>query len=66
MKKNDKDHKGDNILKRLNLVRRTFLKGLIATGVGALSGDLFRPTSVMALGGSTMQKSGDFIVEQTK
>jgi len=66
MKKNDKDHKADNILKRLNLVRRTFLKGLIAAGVGGLSGDLFRPTSVMALGGSTMQKSGDFIVEQTK
>ncbi len=66
MKKNDKDQKADKILKRLHWGRRTFLKGLIASGVGGLGGALFRPMSGIALGGTPMQKNGKFVVEQTR
>jgi len=63
MKRNDK---ADTILKRLHSGRRTVLKGLIATGVGGLISDFFRRSSGMALAGTTIQKSGDFVVEPTR
>ena len=66
MSDNDKDHKTDNILKRLHWDRRTFLKGLIASGVGGLSGALFRPGSGMASEGNRIKKNGKFVVEQTR
>lgn len=66
MKKSDKGQKKDNVFKRLNFGRRTFLKGLIASGVGGLSGALFRPSSGMALGDTTLQKNGEFIIEPTR
>ncbi len=66
MKKSDKGQKTDNIFKRLNFGRRTFLKGLIASGVGGLSGALFRTDPGMALGGTTLQKNGEFVIEQAR
>lgn len=66
MSDNDKDHKTENIFERLHRGRRTFLKGLIATGVGGLSGALFRPGSGMALEGNRIKKNGKFVLEQTR
>lgn len=63
MKKNDNDHKADNVFAGLTWGRRTFLKGLIATGVGGFIGGLFRPSSGMALEGTKIQKGGDFFLE---
>jgi hypothetical protein len=66
MKRSDKGHKAGHILKRLNWGRRTFLKGLLVSGVGAISGALFRPTSGMASGETVIQKNGEFVIEQTR
>jgi hypothetical protein len=66
MKRSDKGHKAGHILKRLNVGRRTFLKGLLVSGVGAISGALLRPTSGMASGETTIQKNGEFVIEQTR
>ena len=68
MKKSNKGPKADadNGEKKLNFGRRSFLKGLFASGVGGLSGGLFRPSSGMALEATTIQKNGEFIIEQTR
>ncbi|HYA92177.1 MAG TPA: FAD-dependent oxidoreductase [Thermodesulfobacteriota bacterium] len=66
MSDNNRDHKTDNIFESRNWGRRTFLKGLIASGVGGLSGVLFRPSSAMALEDKRIKKNGKFVVESTR
>jgi hypothetical protein len=66
MERNDKNHKADDILKRLIWGRRTFLKGLTVFGLGGLGAGLSRPISGMAAESSTMQKKGKFLVEPSR
>jgi len=66
MEKSDPEHKADHILKRLNFGRRTFLKGLIVSGVSGLGGSLFRPIAGMCSESGTIQKGGDFLVEPVR
>ena len=66
MEKNDKDHDADNSLKRFNFGRRTFLKGLLASGIGVLGGTLLGPILGVSSKGSAAQKDGDFLVEPAR
>ena len=66
MSDNDTDDKTDNISERIHWGRRSFLKGLIASGVGGLSGALYRPGSGIASEGNRIKKNGKYVVEQTR
>jgi glycine/D-amino acid oxidase-like deaminating enzyme len=66
MKKSAKGQNTDNFFRRFILGRRTFLKGLMALGLGGLSEDLFRPSPAMALEGTSLQESGQFVIEPTR
>jgi len=59
-------HKADPVLKRLSFNRRTFLKGLLASGIAVLGDTLIGPLSGMSSEGSATQKDGDFLVEQAR
>jgi hypothetical protein len=66
MEKSNPEHKADPILKRLNFDRRTFLKGLLASGIGVLGDTIIGPLLGMSSEGSATQKDGDFLVEQAR
>ena len=66
MKKDDRDHKTSGILEKFNGSRRIFLKGLIASGAGGVSGFLLPPNPSMASGGATIQKNRKSVVEQRR
>ena len=66
MKKDDRDDKTCIILERFNGSRRIFLKGLIASGAGGVSGILLRPKPGMASGGTAIQKNRKSVVEQRR
>jgi hypothetical protein len=66
MKRKDKNCEPENSSSKFDLGKRTFFKGVIATGAVGLSGDLFRATPAMASDPMTIQKNKDFVVEQTK
>ena len=66
MKKDDRDHKASSILEKFNGSRRIFLKGLIASGAGGVSGLLLRPNPGMASEGAAIQKNYKSVVEQSR
>jgi hypothetical protein len=66
MEKSNPGHKADPVLKRLNFDRRTFLKGLLASGIAVLGDSLIGPLSGMSSEGSATQKDGDALVEQAR
>ena len=62
----DKEKKSGNIFKR-RIGRRAFLKSSLASGVAGLVGaEVFRPRSASAMGGTTIQKHGEHVVEHSK
>jgi hypothetical protein len=65
-RKNAKDHKEVNILNRLNFGRRTFLKGLMVSGLGVISGGLIRPPSGSAKEKIKVHKHHKYIKEQPR
>jgi len=66
MEGNDMNCKSDDILEKMSLGRRTFLKGLTILGLGGLGAGLARPISGMAAESSPMQKKGKFLVEPSR
>lgn len=66
MKKDDRSHKTGSILEKFNGSRRTFLKGLIASGAVGASGLLLHPDPGMASGGAEIQKNRKSVVEQRR
>jgi len=66
MKKDDRDYQTGSILEKFNGSRRIFLKGLIASGAGGVSGFLLRPNPGMASGGAAIQGNRKSVVEQKR
>ncbi len=66
MGKSNPEHKGGHVRKRFNFDRRTFLKGLLASGIGVWGNALLGPLAGMSSEGSVKQESGDFLVEQAR
>ena len=66
MRKDDGNHKTGSTLEKFNGSRRTFLKGLIASGAAGTGGFLLRPNPGMASGGAAIQKNRKSVVEQSR
>ena len=67
MKKNGGDRKEGSTSEKFNGSRRTFLKGLVASGAGAVSGSLLRPNPGMASSSAAaIQMNRKSVVEEQK
>jgi len=66
METKEKHREGDDFLRIPNWGRRTFFKGLLASGVGGLTGGLFQPASGMAAERSTIQRDRKFLRENSR